>query len=418
MVSSTLDRPAQVLLAVSGSIAAYKAADIVSLLRQRGCAIQCLLTEAAREFVSPLVLETLSGHSAQSKLFGDDISGTEHIRLARWADVLLIAPATADLLARLSLGLADDLVTTVALATEAPWIVAPAMNTVMWSKPIVREHVETLKRRGARFVEPVAGTLACGEEGIGKLASPEAIADAVSALTAPRDLDGVRLLITSGPTIGPIDAVRYLTNHSSGKMGAAIAEAAAMRGAQVTCVLGVDKGVVEPRVSPLAHGSLTVVRVKTASEMRDAALAALAGVDGVIAAAAVLDYEPAEPFSGKLHRSDSDVTLRLRPAPDVLGALRAAAKPGQWFVGFAAETGPLEEAGRAKMHAKRLDMLFVNRVAALGEDVPTGFGADTNEGLLLWPDGTEREIPLAPKGVVANRLLDAVKQSLVKGASA
>jgi phosphopantothenoylcysteine decarboxylase/phosphopantothenate--cysteine ligase len=238
-----------ILIGISGSIAAYKMADVVSQLKKQGHQVQCILTESATQFVTPLVLETLSGNPVRSAIFGADISGTEHIDLARWADIFVIAPASANTIAKLSLGLADDLLTTVALATEAPLLIAPAMNTVMWNKPVTQGHLRALADGGARFVDPAAGVLACGEVGVGKLASVESIVLAINAYLSEvqtQDLSGLHVLITSGPTTTPIDAVRYITNHSTGRMGAAMAEAALARGAQVSMVLGVDKGVVRP----------------------------------------------------------------------------------------------------------------------------------------------------------------------------
>ena len=303
----------KVLLCVSGSIAAYKSADVVSQLVKAGHEVQVLLTESAKQFVTPLVLETLSRKPVQHALWGEGISGTEHIRLARWPDVVVFAPATAHLLAKLALGLADDLVTTVALATQAPWLVAPAMNTVMWEQAIVQSHCDALKSRGVTFIDPQAeGVLACGEEGAGKLATPETIVARIlefgratsegisSAGASPyfnhrttrpaTDWTGQTLLITAGPTTSRIDAVRYLTNPSTGKMGAALAEQALLRGARVVHVLGVDKGVVRPVAPTGTEQRLTLIEVDTAEAMLDAALTHLPHATGVAATAAVLDY--------------------------------------------------------------------------------------------------------------------------------
>lgn len=398
-----------VLLCVSGSIAAYKAADVVSLLRKRGHRVRCLMTANARRFVTRETLETLSDGPVRSDLFEPDAPGAEHIALARWADVFVVAPATANIIAKLALGLADDLVSTVALATTARWVIAPAMNSVMWGQPITRSHVDALAARGVAFVRPQSGTLACGEIGEGKLATPEAIVADIEAVTAPNDLAGWSLLVTSGPTTSAIDAVRYLTNRSTGKMGAALVEEAARRGADVRCVLGVDKGVVRPCVSPNAHGRLEQVEVRTAEEMRDAALGLLPEVGGVIACAAVLDYRVAESAVEKRKRSDEDMALWLTPSADVLRSLRAEAHAGQWFCGFAAETDDLEEAGRAKLTAKGIDYLFVNRVARLGEDLETGFGADANEGVLLSASGASVKVPRGPKALVARAILDTIR---------
>ncbi|HTN61118.1 MAG TPA: bifunctional phosphopantothenoylcysteine decarboxylase/phosphopantothenate--cysteine ligase CoaBC, partial [Devosia sp.] len=269
-----------ILIAVTGSISAYKIADVVSALVKQGHQVQCIMTESAKQFVTPLVLETLSGRAVKSALFGPDISGTEHIDLARWADIFVVAPATANVLARLALGLADDLVTTVALATTAPLLLAPAMNTVMWEHPATQQHLQTLQQRGAHVVNPAAGTLACGEVGVGKLAPVETIIASIqAALASPTtDLADLRVLITAGPTTSPIDAVRYITNHSTGRMGAAMAEEALRRGAQVRYVLGTDKGVVRPIPPPGSADRLTLVEVQTAEQMAKASLAFLPNV--------------------------------------------------------------------------------------------------------------------------------------------
>ncbi len=398
----------KVLLGVTGSIAGYKAADIVSLLRKRGHDVRCVMTENASHFVTREVLETLSGHPVRTGMFDPDAPGTEHITLARWADILVVAPATAKAIAKLALGLADDLLSTVALATTAKLLVAPAMNKVMWAQPITQQHVATLKSRGVAIVEPASGVLACGELGEGKLAAPEDIVAAIEAVMTPADLAGWKLLVTSGPTTSAIDAVRYLTNRSTGKMGAAIAEQAALRGADVRCVQGVDKGVVRPSIPACAHGRLSVTEVNTAEEMRDAALSLLPEVDGVIACAAVLDYRVAESSVGKLKRADDETALWLVPSADVLRSVRGEARPGQWFCGFAAETDDVVAAGRAKMIAKKLDYLFVNRVARLGESVESGFGGDANAGVLFSSRGAEVELGPASKAEVAKQILSTI----------
>jgi phosphopantothenoylcysteine decarboxylase/phosphopantothenate--cysteine ligase len=403
----------RVLIGVSGSIAAYKIADVVSDLVKRGHDVQCILTDSAANFVSPLVLETLSHHPVRTQLFGPDVSGTEHIELARWADLFVVAPATANILAKLALGLADDLLTTVALATEAPVLVAPAMNTVMYLKPVTQGHMATLASRGVAFVDPASGTLACGEVGIGKLASPAQIVAAIEAAlgAAPvQDLVGLHVLITAGPTTTPIDAVRYITNHSTGRMGAAMAEEALSRGAHVHYVLGTDKGVVRPVPPPGAEGRLKLVEVRTAEEMATAALAELPQVKGVIATAAVMDYRVETPATGKLKRAAEQVTLALVPSVDVLGTLRQAAT-GQWFLGFAAETDDVAANGAAKLEGKRLDFLFANRVAKQGEALATGFSAETNGGILFRRDRDPVEIPTQPKAGVAKLIWNELGQT-------
>jgi phosphopantothenoylcysteine decarboxylase/phosphopantothenate--cysteine ligase len=398
-----------ILIGVSGSISAYKIADVVSALTKLGHQVQCILTDSAQAFVTPLVLETLSGRPARSALFGPDISGTEHIDLARWADIFVIAPATANVLAKLAQGMADDLVTTVALATTAPLLIAPAMNTVMWDHPATRHNLGLLVERGASIVQPAAGTLACGEVGVGKLAPVETIVAAIEGalIVRPQDLAGRKVLITAGPTTSAIDAVRYITNHSTGRMGAAMAEEALRRGAEVHYVLGVDKGVVRPVPPPGSAGRLRLVEVRTAEDMAEAALGLLPGVEGVIATAAVLDYRVATSATGKLKRAAAATSLDMLPSIDVLGALRAAAT-GQWFLGFAAETENVDANGRAKLAAKQLDFLFANPVARSGETSATGFSVPTNAGTLLRRDGTALELPVMSKTELARHLWDAI----------
>lgn len=398
-----------ILIAVCGSISAYKIADVVSELTKLGHSVQCIMTASAQQFVTPLVLETLSGRPVRAELFGPEISGTEHIDLARWADVMMVAPATANVLAKLALGLADDLVTTVALATEAPMLIAPAMNTVMWDKPITQEHVQSLRERGVTFIDPAAGTLACGEVGVGKLAPVAGIVAALeAALSMPvQDLSETTVLITAGPTTTPIDAVRYITNHSTGRMGAAMAEEALRRGASVRYVLGIDKGVVRPVPPKGGADRLRLVEVRTAEEMAEAALEMLPGTDGVIATAAVMDYRVAAPAANKLKRAAEATTLDMVPSVDVLGALRAAAS-GQWFLGFAAETDNVEANGRDKLSKKNLDFLFANLVARIGEASQTGFSVPTNGGILLRRDAGPVALPVMGKAELARRIWDLI----------
>ncbi|ODT51276.1 bifunctional phosphopantothenoylcysteine decarboxylase/phosphopantothenate--cysteine ligase CoaBC [Devosia sp. 63-57] len=400
---------ANILIAVSGSISAYKIADVVSELGKAGHQVQCLLTQSATEFVSPLVLETLSGRPARSAVFGPDVSGTEHIDLARWADLMVFAPASANMLARLALGLADDLPSTVALATDAPLLIAPAMNTVMWDKPIVQQHLATLVARGAQVIEPASGLLACGEVGVGKLAPVAAIVAAIEAAVLPQrtDLSGKTILITAGPTTTAIDAVRYITNHSTGRMGAAMAEEALRRGAVVDYVLGVDKGVVRPVAPRGAESRLNIIEVRTAEEMAAAALEHLPRAHGVVASAAVMDYAVADPATSKLKRASEAIALDLVPSVDVLGTLSQAAT-GKWFMGFAAETDNVEAHGQGKLRAKGLDFLFANAVAKLGETGQTGFGVGTNAGILLGKDGSRHELALGSKTDIARQIWDII----------
>lgn len=398
-----------ILIALTGSISAYKIADVVSDLTKDGHSVQCLATPSALKFVAPLVLETLSGRPVRSALFGPEIAGTEHIDLARWADVLVVAPATANTMAKLALGLADDLITTVALATEAPILIAPAMNTVMWNSPIIQQHTTTLADRGIAFIAPDAGVLACGEEGVGKLAPVETIVAAINNACggATQDLAGTTVLITAGPTTSPIDAVRYITNHSTGRMGAAMAEEALRRGATVRYVLGIDKGVVRPTPPRRSAERFTLVEVRTAEEMASAAMALLPEVDGIVATAAVLDYRVAAPADGKLKRTSAPATFDMVPSVDVLKTLRQAAC-GQWFLAFAAETDDFEVNGLAKLRDKDVDFLFANPVAATGKTSQTGFAVSTNGGVLFSRLGEPVTLPVMSKPDLARRLWDLI----------
>lgn len=420
------EAPARVLLAVTGGIAAYKAPELVRLFQKSGCEVRCMLTESAREFVSELVLETLTGHRVARRLWGEGSLGTEHIEWARWPDLIVVAPATAQTLARFAHGLADDFVSTVVLATRAPILVAPAMNTAMWENAATRANVSLLRSRDFSFADPEAGTLACGEEGEGRLADLSKIHDRALGLMAARapgrgGWKGRTILITAGPTRTQIDAVRYITNPSTGRMGRSIAEEALRRGAVVHYVLGVDKGVVRPEPSNREEASrLKLVEVRTASEMLEASLAALPLCQGVIATAAVMDYEVVDAATGKLKRSQEEAVLRLRPAPDVLATLRRQSKPGQWFVGFAAETDAVAENGAGKLAAKSLDFVFANPVARVGETSATGFGGDTNAGYWIRrnPTGGAPMVEAWPqelKTELASRILDALDESSASG---
>ncbi len=406
--------PLKILIGVTGSISAYKAADIVSLFKKQGHQVRCLMTENAKEFVTPLVLETLSENPVASRLFAPEISGTEHISLARWPDLFLIAPASANALAKIALGLSDDLLSTVALATRAPLVITPAMNTAMWENPVTQAHVATLRSRGVKFIDPDSGVLACGEDGPGKLAQPERVVAetlAASSSETPQDLAGLRVLITAGPTTSAIDAVRYLTNHSTGKMGAALAEDATCRGAEVFYILGVDKGVVRPTPHPRLH----VTEVHTAEEMLKASLKFLPEVDGVIATAAVLDYSVATPASGKLKRGDKSTALNLIPSVDVLKSLREAATQRQWFLGFAAETDDLRAHADDKLRKKNLTYLFANRVAKKGEVLKTGFGTTTNGGLFFSRNRKPIEMAVRAKAELAHEIWnELVRDGILK----
>ncbi len=397
-----------VVLGVTGSIAAYKAAELVRRLRAlrdpadpaRRVHVRCILTAGGAQFITPVTLQTLTGNPVyQEQFVAAEEWDVEHVGLADDADVLLIAPATANILAKLDLGLADDLLSTVALACTAPLLLAPAMNVHMWDHPATQRHVRQLQERGARCIGPDAGELACGYEGRGRMAAPEAIADAVAALFLgrARDLAGRRILITAGPTREYLDPVRYLSNPSSGKMGYALAAAAQARGAAVTLVSG-------PVTLPPPPG-VTVVPVTTAAEMAQAALAAAPHADIIIGAAAPADFAPAARAAQKIKKTGkAEETLTLVPTTDILAAIGAAKTSGQLLVAFAAETEQVEAHAAEKLARKHADLIVANDVTAPG----AGFQADTNAAVLLTADGTRTELPLQTKAAMAERILDAV----------
>jgi len=390
----------RVLLAVSGGIAAYKIPELVRALRSAGHAVRCVLTASAGRFVSPLVLQTLSGEAVRADLFDPQEEGQiDHIALADWADLVVVAPATADILARMAHGRADDLPTTLLLATRAPVLVAPAMNVNMWRHPATQNNVETLRARGVHFVGPEAGPLACGWEGEGRMAEPAAVAAAAELLLGPGSLAGETLLVTAGGTREPVDAVRALTNRSSGKMGFAVAREAARRGAQVILVAAPTPLATPPGVQR--------VDVETALEMREAVLAALEGASIVVMAAAVADFRPAAPSARKIKKedlpADAGLTLELVRNPDILAEV-AARGGGRIVVGFAAESHDVVAAARRKLERKGCDLLVANDVSREG----AGFDADTNAVWFVWPGGDVEELPLLSKAEVAGRLLDRI----------
>jgi phosphopantothenoylcysteine decarboxylase/phosphopantothenate--cysteine ligase len=357
-----------VLLGVSGGIAAYKAALVARLLEAAGAEVTVVLTENATRFIGPDTFAALTREPVYSSLW-ERPGEVLHVRLAHDADVAVVAPITANLLAKLAHGLADDLLSATLLEATCPLVLAPAMHSGMWEHPATRSNVEQLRSRGATIVGPATGPLAHGDEGIGRLAEPRDVVAAVRAALAPQDLAGRRVLIASGPTHEPIDPVRFIGNRSSGKMGAALAAEALARGAAVTVVLG--PGAVVPT-------GADVVAVQTAEEMRDAVLARFDEADVVVMAAAVADFRPKAVADRKLKKEAGVPDLLLEPTPDILAEL-GERRSEQILVGFAAETEDLERAGRAKLDAKHLDLVVVNRVGRDG----TGFGADSNEAMIL-----------------------------------
>jgi phosphopantothenoylcysteine decarboxylase/phosphopantothenate--cysteine ligase len=367
----------RILLGVTGGIAAYKSAELVRALRGRDAEVQVVLTRAATAFVTPLTLQALSGRPVRTALLDPaEESGMGHIALARWADLVLVAPATAHFLARLAHGLADDLLTTLCLATTAPIAVAPAMNHRMWEAPATRASVALLRSRGVAILGPAAGEQACGEEGPGRMEEPERIAAWVGGRIGPGALAGRRVLVTAGPTREPLDPVRFLSNRSSGKMGYAVAAAAAEAGARVILVTG-------PVALPAPPG-VERVPVETAEEMRRAVLARAGECEVFVAVAAVADYRPADPAPRKLKRGAGPLTVTLEPTADIVAEV-ARLTPRPLVVGFAAETEDLEANARKKLLEKGLDLVAANRVGEAG----LGFDSDENALEVFWPGGGE-----------------------------
>jgi len=393
---------AHVVVAVGGGIAAYKAAEIVRLLTKADATVQVVMTDHATQFIAPLTFQTLTGRRVFHDLFdlGQE-SEIGHIQVADRADLVLVAPATANLIARMAAGMADDVVTAVLLATRAPVLIAPSMNVNMWNHPLTEANLQRLVGIGVHVVEPGEGFLACRWVGKGRLAEPTEIVEAAAHVLAPKDLAGRRIVVTAGPTHEPIDPVRFLGNRSSGKMGYALAAAAARRGAAVTLVAG-PTALADPP-------GLTVVKVESAREMQAALDAAVAGADAVVMAAAVADFRALAPAEHKLKRSEitGPLALTLDPNPDLLAALgerrRAAGGRGPVLVGFAAETRDVEAYARAKLKAKGCDLVVANDVTEPG----AGFAVDTNRVVLVDADRTTA-VPAGTKAVVAHRILDRV----------
>jgi phosphopantothenoylcysteine decarboxylase/phosphopantothenate--cysteine ligase len=387
---------ARIFLGVSGGIAAYKAAALTSTLVQRGAAVDVVLTAEAERFISALTFSSLTARPVYTSLW-DSPERIPHIRLVREADVALVAPATANVIAKLAYGIADDLLTTALLAARIPRILAPAMNDAMYEDPATQANIATLRARGYEFVDPERGFLAEREIGIGRLAGEERIVAALErALARRRSLLGKRVAITGGPTREAFDPVRFLSNASTGATAIALAREAALRGAEVTLLLGPT--LLEP------PAGVEVVRVTTASELYEAALSRAVGADLVIASAAVADWRPAEYSSSKLRKHGEAMTVELFPNPDVLAEL-GERKGASFLVGFAAETGEHERRAREKLRRKHLDAIAVNDVRD-----ERGFGTGENSLVLLWGEDGRRDLGTGQKDALAARLLDAVEE--------
>ena len=392
----------RITLGVTGGVAAYKAAELVRRLQQEGFSVEVVMTRAACEFITPLTFAALTGKKVITGLFAESggeanlESAIEHIAVAQRTDLLLVAPATADILAKFSRGISDDFLSTLYLAIAAPVVVAPAMNVNMWNHPATQENVERLRGRGVHVVSPDEGYLACGMTGAGRLAGQEAIVAAVrEVLQVQRDLEGQTVLLTAGPTQESLDPVRFLTNRSSGRMGYAVAEAAAQRGAKVILISG-------PTALETPAG-VTRIDVLTAAGMLEAVDAHFSEATIGVFAAAVADYRPAEVADRKMKKTGEGLTLRLEPNPDIL--LTAARKKGnRLIVGFAAETDKVAENARKKLKEKEADLIVANDVTLAG----AGFDVDTNVVTLFARDGRDLPLPRLTKREVAHRILDEV----------
>lgn len=384
----------KIVLGITGSIAAYKAADLVRLLRKAGAEVRVVMTTAATEFITPLTLQTLSGQPVAIELLdADQESAMGHIKLARWADWVVIAPASANTIAGLVHGRTEDLLTALCLATEAPIAVAPAMNNKMWSNPATQHNLAKLVERQVHTLGPASGDQACGEQGEGRLLEPQDIVDSLAQLMVPTALTGKQLVITAGPTFEPIDPVRYIGNRSSGKMGFALATAAAEAGASVTLIAG--------PVHLTTPGGVQRIDVESAQEMYDAAIASSAQADIFIACAAVADYRPVDYQTSKRKKTQQNYQLELVETADIVSAV-AQQLTRPFTVGFAAETNDLETYAKTKLTAKQLDMIAANHV---GQGL--GFAVDTNALHVFWPGGGTY-LPEVPKSHLARDLMTLI----------
>ena len=385
----------RIVLGVTGGIAAYKAIDVSRRLVDAGAHVVPIMTAGAERFIGSTTLSALASEPVQTRLWDNPTTPIPHTSIGQGADLVLVAPATARLLAAYRMGLSTDLLTNTLLATRAPVVVCPAMHAEMWEHPSVTDNVATLRARGVHIVEPDTGRLAGGDVGAGRLAAPERIVAEVESILSDRDLDGVSVVVSAGGTREPIDAVRVIANRSSGKQGYAIAADAARRGAEVVLVSTVD-------LAP-PHG-VEVVPVETAAEMEAAMSAAAAQCEVVVMAAAVADFRPRSAVDGKLKKRDGAPEILLEPTPDILAALGAGKRPGQVLVGFAAETDDLIANASAKLAAKRLDLIVANDVGAVG----VGFAHDTNAVTMIQPGAEPVEIDLASKRDVARAVIDTI----------
>lgn len=386
-----------VVLGVSGGIAAYKIPNLASMLKKLHADVEVIMTENATNFITPTTFESLTGNKCLVETFDRNFKfQVEHVALAKRADIFLIAPATANVIAKVAHGLADDMLTTTFLAAQCPKLIAPAMNTRMYENPITQDNMEICRRYGMKIIEPASGYLACGDTGAGKMPEPsDLLAWILQEIACEKDLAGKKVLVTAGPTQEAIDPVRYITNHSTGKMGYAIAEAAARRGAEVTLVSG--------PVALAAPLGVKLVPVVSARDMFEAVTAVSAEQDAVIKAAAVADYRPAQVASEKMKKKDGDTSIELERTDDILAWLGAHRVPGQVLCGFSMETEHMLENSRAKLEKKKIDMIVANNLKVAG----AGFGTDTNVVTIITRDGI-CELEKMTKSEVAHELLNRI----------
>ena len=386
-----------VVLALTGGIAAYKIATLASMLVKQKATVLVLMTENATRFIAPLTFEALTGTRCMVDTFDRSFSfEIEHVAVADRADLVLVAPASANVIAKMANGIADDMLTTTVLACRCPKLVAPAMNTGMYENPATQANLARLREYGVEVIDPACGRLACGAVGPGKMPEPQQLLEHIQRhLACKKDMAGLHLLVTAGPTREALDPVRFITNHSTGRMGYELARAAMLRGAQVTLVSGPTE--LEP--PPFVE----LVRVESAAQMHDAVMAAAPAQDVIIKAAAVADYRPAHTAGEKIKKSGADLTLELTRTPDILAELGAARRPGQFLCGFTMETRDLLDNARAKLEKKGADMIVANSLREAG----AGFGGTTNHVTLVEPTGCT-ELPLAGKDEVAHRILDRI----------
>ncbi len=387
-----------VLLGVTGSIAAYKMANVASMLIKKGANVHVIMTKSATNFINPITFETLTNHKCLVDTFDRNFEfNVEHVSIAKAADVALIAPATANIIGKIACGIADDMLTTTIMACKCPILISPAMNTNMYENPIFRDNMTRLKTYGYKMIEPASGRLACGDEGAGKLPSEEVLVEEIEKVLLPvRDMVGKNVLVTAGPTVESIDPVRFITNHSTGKMGYAIANAAAARGAKVTLVSG--------PVHIKADSSVKVVNIISAAEMFNEVKNRMDEQDVIIKAAAVADYTPEKTADNKIKKSDDDMSIKLKRTEDILKFVGENKKPDQIICGFSMETENLIENSKSKLIKKNVDMIIANNLKVEG----AGFGVDTNVVTIITKDDV-KELPVMSKTEVADKILDAIQ---------